>query len=174
MAYDFLDADGDPGGPAAELKKFLKEYRESASQPSEPPQEAPSDPFTQRVRDAIQSKFGRRRRAQNSLGWNPGTPGKGLVLDGQVHTWPVDDLYMPNHWRYMEQRGLVNEGRPDWSRTSGPYVVINPEGDIHSATVREGEDITPFLQADARLKPPVVHSGDRTLDQLDDVDWQVS
>lgn len=62
------------------------------------------------------------------MAWQPGGWGKGLTLDGQLHTWPTEGPGgSPHHQQYLKQ---IGRGQPegDASRGVTDGVVIAPDG----------------------------------------------
>ena len=152
--YKFLDGPGHPKGPEYELKEFLDQYRDQRAQP-----DLPSEP------EQVTSGH----KASGVVGWEPGHPGKGMMVHGVPHTWCVDQMYQPNHSEYAKKIGLGG-------RSFGPHIVINPDGTIHPASLMAGDDVSPFLEADSRLKAPTLQSepqaGAPTIDDLGDMDFE--
>lgn len=98
------------------------------------------------------------------MAWTPGMHGRGLVINGEPHTWNAYDPTRvdpfnfkagdlgTSHSEYIRKLG-INPNLADMS--SG--VEIRPSGEIEPLT---GRDPMPYIQADPRLKPLEKNNGD--------------
>lgn len=73
-----------------------------------------------------------------SVTWQPGEhPGKAVILDGQVHVWPVDEEGSPHHTEYLESVGIDPWGGEDGNQINEdvmdhiPQLEIDPDGTVY-------------------------------------------
>lgn len=99
-------------------------------------------------------------KAASTMQWQPGQWGKGLILDGQLHTWNTtnDDGYfgVPHHSQYLRDASDIdvwNMPLEDWNRWHDP-VVISPEGWYarNLGKQKTTDEVTRFAQAHPALK----------------------
>lgn len=116
------------------LKAHLDAHRETQKEPEPEPQED-DDEGLEGVKTAQNS---------HNLAWEQGQHGKGMFdRAGNLHTWPVDDNYEPNHTDYAAENGLHEHHAP-------PYLYIYPDGKY---TPYGGDNIYGPARIDPRLKP---------------------
>lgn len=86
---------------------------------------------------------------QEHMRWQPGQYGRGLVINGQPHTWSSGDGTLGSksifHGEYVKQNE-IDPNTVDWR--SG--IEIGPRGEVEN--IYGGKDVTPFITADPRLK----------------------
>lgn len=92
----------------------------------------------------------------HQLNWTPGMHGRGLLVDGQVHTWDAydpDSIHETNdfgmqHGEYGEQL-MAKHGVENDKIDYGSGVEIHPDGTVEPLT---GRDTSQFTGVDSRLK----------------------
>jgi hypothetical protein len=115
------------------------------------------------------------------MAWKPGMHGRGLMINGEPHTWNAYDPSTveqtgtgDSHSQYVRSLG-INPSMVDWH--SG--VEIRPTGEVENLT---GRDPMPYIKADPRLKPqegggdlfsiqPTMQPTSRTLDMTPYTPW---
>jgi hypothetical protein len=101
--------------------------------------------------------------AQSELGWEPGQPGKGWVLeDGSLWTWNVDEERRPYHMhknKQMQAMGLqpMKVSDPYYGFMIGAFQ-IDPDGAVH----RLGDPLPAPLVEAITAADPRLSAGDDT------------
>jgi hypothetical protein len=104
----------------------------------------------------------------NDLKWQPGTYGKGWVLeDGSVWTWPVDEIsrkpyHMDKSFKMKQQDLAPMRDRGDFGFQTGSFE-IDPDGVVHRLN---GPVAPEFMQA--------ILNADPRLKNLDNDPWRLS
>ena len=102
--------------------------------------------------------------ADSTMNWQPGQWGKGLIIDGQLHTWSTtnDDGYFgsPHHFQYLANKGYIPRDMNAW--WSNPRfnnaIVIGPQGEY---TYGLGKSITPEITRFAEAHPALKYVPDQ-------------
>lgn len=91
---------------------------------------------------------------ETTMNWQPGQWGKGLILDGRLHTWPVEEeTGSPHHYEYYQNHAGVPEDQAWQEYPNHVPITIGPEGWYTSASYPEGNpDVTRFAQAGGGMK----------------------
>jgi 2'-5' RNA ligase/GNAT superfamily N-acetyltransferase len=101
-------------------------------------------------------------KVAHQLGWQPGEHGKGLVHNGEVHTWGVGDNPdgQPTHPEYAQQNFDMNEGQYANHQMFDSAFQVDPKGNVniyedHPDTMSQVAQAVE--SADPRLKANVLH-----------------
>jgi 2'-5' RNA ligase len=104
-------------------------------------------------------------KVAHALGWQPGEHGKGLIHDGEVHTWGVGDDPdgQPTHPEYAQQNFNMNEGQYANHQMFESAFQMDPKGNVniyedHPDTINQVAQAVE--SADPRLKANVLHDYD--------------
>jgi hypothetical protein len=92
----------------------------------------------------------------HQLGWMPGAYGKGLIHDGEVHTWPTSgDDGEPSHPEYASEHLALPEGEDAYihSPTWDTAFQIDPQGRVNVFEPEKADEIGQQIEsADPNLK----------------------
>lgn len=102
---------------------------------------------------------GSKHAYEGTMNWTPGSWGKGLILDGQLHSWNTNTGLEDGPWgashhaQYLRDRGIDVWNDKDFDRYSDP-VVISPQGWYtgNAQTQKITPEITRFAEAHPQLK----------------------
>lgn len=84
----------------------------------------------------------------DQLNWTPGHDGKGVIINGEVHTWNSDRWGAPHHPDY-----LYGEIGQEAGGAHGRYCAfyIRPDGGVVFSLIAAGQDPSLIEKADPRL-----------------------
>jgi hypothetical protein len=90
--------------------------------------------------------------------WKPRNEGKGIVVDGDIHTWNTDDDGSPHHFQYLAELmgdhndydsagGNYEKGFDKWYDKSmrSQAFHIDPEGSVDAADLRGDRGLDPRI-----------------------------